>query len=439
VSQAVAWRQRKGTLVCIEQIAQAVGGFEAEVQEGWRRVATTARVNDPLLPATYYGEAEDVPPNAAPSVRARHPGLKTVTPDLRWPPSRAVSCDADNPAARFSTLGEERASWRQLNRHGAPCFSGSFQDVSVRTVDVRTPDWRRGHIHPRRVLLYAPPPEGFCSANAESLAWSAIKDETEYEDEFVAITSGETRWNGLNLPLRTYRGLTEHPLKINGVLEFNEAAVYRFENLWLNNRLEVQAGKVEMDRCASRHTLVHTIQNDLPVIEARECLFRQAEAPGGLLQLEYCTVLVRALAQRVNASDCILPRPLKDQADNDVPEAGCIRYSALPEIPQSEMVSDGSPTGLRINWLTCADEEPIFFRHGFGEPGCGVLHPATPHTIAFGAEDRGEMGAYHGLRYSARRAAVLTKLKDYLPVGKEAVLIPDGTLTCPPPRAVTQE
>ena len=56
VANAVAWRQRKGTLVGIEAIAQAVGRTEVELQEGWQRVAHTPRMAAPLLPATALGE-----------------------------------------------------------------------------------------------------------------------------------------------------------------------------------------------------------------------------------------------------------------------------------------------------------------------------------------------------------------------------------------------
>ena len=148
-------------------------------------------------------------------------------------------------------------------------------------------------------------------------------------------------------------------------------------------------------------------------------------------------MLDRAIARRLDASDCILPRPRRRRTGNDVPEAGCIRYSALPEIPAVEMVSDGSPSGLVINELSCTHRNVTCFSDQFGEHGCGVLHPAAPEAIRFGAEDGGEMGAYHRLRYSARQAAIMDKANDYLPVGIEAVLIPDETLVCPPPQSVT--
>jgi len=61
----------------------------------------------------------------------------------------------------------------------------------------------------------------------------------------------------------------------------------------------------------------------------------------------------------------------------------------------------------------------------FGEPGCATLHPATAEAIRFGAEDGSEMGAYHSRRYSLLLAAVQDKLNDFLPVGMEAVIIPD--------------
>ena len=69
----------------------------------------------------------------------------------------------------------------------------------------------------------------------------------------------------------------------------------------------------------------------------------------------------------------------------------------------------------------------------FGEYGTGVLHPEAPRSIRFGAEDGGEMGTYHGRRYSSAAEAVRSKLEDYLPVGLQAVLIPDPRLLSAPP------
>ncbi|MCK5354020.1 MAG: hypothetical protein KAJ63_02805, partial [Methyloprofundus sp.] len=50
IDHAISWRQRKGTLKCAEEIAQAVGRFEVEIQEGWKRVAITPRIGMPIIP-----------------------------------------------------------------------------------------------------------------------------------------------------------------------------------------------------------------------------------------------------------------------------------------------------------------------------------------------------------------------------------------------------
>ncbi len=75
----------------------------------------------------------------------------------------------------------------------------------------------------------------------------------------------------------------------------------------------------------------------------------------------------------------------------------------------------------------------------FGEAGYGVLHPATSESIRFGAEDRGEMGAYHHRHYALRDEAAIDKLSDYLPVGIEPVLIPDIRLLRIPIRERSSE
>ena len=56
--------------------------------------------------------------------------------------------------------------------------------------------------------------------------------------------------------------------------------------------------------------------------------------------------------------------------------------------------------------------------------------PAVSYNseIAGGAEDGGEMGAYHHLHLVASREAVITKLKDFLPTGIKPVMIPDHSL-----------
>ena len=97
------------------------------------------------------------------------------------------------------------------------------------------------------------------------------------------------------------------------------------------------------------------------------------------------------------------------------PDRSCVRYSRI-EKNQAE-------GGIRM--INVTRSRPIMFSEKFNERGCGVLHPTTPEEIRHGAEDGGEMGAYHEQHLSLLAEAVVDKLRDYLPLGTEAVVIPD--------------
>lgn len=463
LSDAVAWRQRKGTRVSIEAIAEAVGRIEVETQEGWKRVAITPRVDRPLLPESAYGEAA-IPANAGMAARARHPGLPAATVDTRYC-SRAVRCDAGNPGADTSNFAGQTLAWRQVNRHGIPCAPDSFQDVSRRTVDVRTPDWHRGHVHPRRVLLYCAPQEGFFAQVHASVNWTALAPrlaalraagggrEIVGAVEITVAPGGS--WQGAPVPRVTLRGVAPAPVRVAGVVGLADAAVYRFENLWLDNKVQIDAGCVQLAGCAARQLKVTTAETDAPVVDARACLFKKLEAARGWVRLEYATVLDTLVAECLDASDSILLPPLrKDTVDTDVPAAGCLRYSRVFHIPEPAIPTDppdpstpfvdndplwrsqGKRSLLRCFAGTCTTELPRFWSETFGEPGCGVLHPDAKPVFLGGAEDGGELGACHDFRYVLRQRAVLDKLQEFLPLGMEAVLVPDPSLACPPPKAI---
>jgi hypothetical protein len=168
--------------------------------------------------------------------------------------------------------------------------------------------------------------------------------------------------------------------------------------------------------------------NSVPVLYAEDCLFSGITVPGGLVHLEYCTVLDSIEYLHIHASDCIF----MDESMDMYEEGDCIRYSRIPGV-----LKDKEDFEDRRIFPECTVEKPLFFRGSFsdgtdGKPGCGVLHPQSPESVCFGAEDGGEMGAYHGWRYCLRNRAVLVKLKDYLPLGIEPVLIPDERLHVPP-------
>ncbi len=421
VAHAVRWRQGKGTLWVIEEIAEAIGQLEIVLQEGWKRVAATARLNTPRIPATSYGYAKEVP-LTPPAMAARHPGLPAVTVDFRCP-SGATAADSSNPAAQQSTVDGDTHIWRQTSYHGVPCFPDSYEDVSRRTVDFRDADWRVGHYHPDRILLYTVPPLGLFDPNAPRVNWS--EPESAAFSELIHVKHDKTITTYCN---KTYNTENFVPVRVRRAIKLGQVPsgvgdpdihTYRFKGLILENLLELDSGRVELYDCAARKVEVHSIDVDKPVITARDCLFRDVQAARGLSRLEYCTVLRTTLSEVLWASDSIfLGRIRKDHPTPTAPDSGCVRYSRIDR--------DQDAGGMRF--IANTRRAPVMFSSRFGDRGCGVLHPATPAAIRHGAEDGGEMGAHHGDYLSLLAEAVVDKLQEYLPVGLQAVVIPDPRL-----------
>jgi len=171
-----------------------------------------------------------------------------------------------------------------------------------------------------------------------------------------------------------------------------------------------------LEECAAMRVEVHSIDYDNPVIVARGCLINNLQAARGVSELEYCTLLGTTLSEIVQASDTIfIGRIRKHHTPLMPPDSGCLRFCRIRK--------DQAAGGMRL--VHASTSKPIFFSNTFGERGSGVLHPATPVAIRHGAEDGGEMGAYHDDHLGLLAEAVVDKLKDYLPLGVEVVVIPD--------------
>ncbi len=416
VANAVRWRQGKGTLRVAEEIAESIGQLEVVLQEGWKRVAVTPRLDIPAIPATSYGYAEEVP-EAPPSMASRHPGLPAVTLDFRCP-SGAVAATTSNPAARQSTVDGDTHTWRQTSFHGVPCHPGSYEDRSPRTVDFRDPDWRVGHFHPDRILLYTVPPAGAFHPKAELAIWS--KPHSAAFLDLIEVIEGDNRTTYRN---KSYGSDDYVPVNLTGVINLGQAGgdadfhTWRFEGLNLLDDLEADSGRVELEDCAVSKIESHSIDTEKPVINAKSCLIKELSVAAGVVQLEYCTVLEDLLAEIMRASDCIFLGFIGKELLPAVipPDSGCVRYSRIHK--------DQDQGGMRLAYVTTST--PHFFSETFGERSCGVLHPATEKAVRHGAEDGGEMGAYHSAYLSLLAEAVVDKLRDYLPLGVEAVVIPD--------------
>jgi hypothetical protein len=437
VARAIAWRQTKGTAICAEEIAEAVGAMEVELQEGWRRVARTPDVGEKLLPAVLLGAAE--PERSNPSRAAQHPGLPVVTVDFRKR-SRAVRATEPNLVTQRTRYpGQvDPVLWSQANPRGVPCFPGSYEDRSARTADVRTPDFGRGHFHPKRLLVFMPPPVGFFADDTLQFDW-AQRDQAVRDGLLeVSEAAAQDPDSGTVLRRTVYRrpATQKRAVKIRGAITFsaggpaNEERSQRFEGLQLE-AITLEADALELARCA-----VLTVNT--PTLSAVDCLFNQVTA--STAQLEYCTVLQNTVCSTISAVDCLFVGELQ-QADGSRPSIACLRHVRIaPRLLEQLAPAATDSEALRQEKLQQRNrvqrfttEVPVLLRSEFGVAGSGVLHPASAAAIRAGAEDGGELGAYHHQRLCLRESAVRAKLADYLPFGIEAVLIPDPRLRNTPP------
>ena len=138
---------------------------------------------------------------------------------------------------------------------------------------------------------------------------------------------------------------------------------------------------------------------------------------GGALSLEGCTVIGKIHASQFTLiSNSIVWAGL---ASGDAWSAalwcdrkqqGCVRFSFTPAnavLPrQFECVIQGVGTA-----------QPIFYSLRYGDPGYGKLLPLTDDAVRRGADDGGEMGAFHFVQAPQRENDLRIRLTEFLPVG----------------------
>ncbi|THB70775.1 MAG: hypothetical protein D6B28_08590 [Gammaproteobacteria bacterium] len=421
IANAVRWRQRRGTIVATEEIAQNIGDMEVEVQEGWKRVAMTPRIDAPLAPESSFGE--DEVDSSKPLCAAKHPGLLNTTVDVRKY-SLAVKADqatSETRVSRFSCEGGGMGDvlWIQKNRSAIPLYQGSYQDQSRRTVDVRTPNWKTGHANPRSVLLYCPVPQGYFVDGADKISWNDIGS-----SNVVEVIKENIELEGRTVEKITYRGNFEkadQQIQISDKVSLKQNKIYQFENLVFTKEIDAKKINISFINCAVKEVNITSVDNQLiPALDAVNSIFEEVYLKEGAARFEYCTVMQKAITPEIQASDCIFSGTLRrDKTASNKKIDGCIRYSCLPAADCKRMPS------LMFN---CTDKAPLFFTTSFAEIGCGVIHPAAAEQIKFGAENGGEIGVYHQQRYCLRYEAVILKIKESLPVGLKVALIPDETL-----------
>jgi hypothetical protein len=140
--------------------------------------------------------------------------------------------------------------------------------------------------------------------------------------------------------------------------------------------------------------------------------------------LSRCTVLGGIAVHRLQASECIL----HDLVQVDDTQHGCVRFTAW---------ANGSQLPRQYESVKIAPKAPLFSSTEFGNPGYGQLLPtvdaailpasgaalpAVP-TIASGAQNGAEMGAYARDLNPNKVRGLLIKYQEYMPAGLVPVLI----------------
>jgi len=446
LNNAVGWFKTRGTLRNIDSIADIVSGAETVLVEGWRRVLLTPRLDQPPFtgPADAIGDGD---PLGAPS-------MPLGTPDLRFNNRAILDPDGANPLYRLvmpdrnadgSVADQVVAYWKPRARHGVPCFAGAYDDTTMRTPDLRNPDYPDVGPHPRRSLIHIRPPYGFFEPKLREVAVPGGTNPFGFDlantDQFQIYGPREIL-RAIGDPVDGDGDLISPPpdkIVITGDLTIPADLLIAFESLLFTGKISVTANSVAQTRltlskCAVGN-LTLGIMGDNPMVEADDCLFGEIVGPSGFARLVHCTVLGETHVERLWASDCLFAGDLSDVECEG--EKTCVRYSGLTDLTAlAGCMAEKSPnnTADDPNFIR------LYFQNGdacvlrparFGEPGCGVLDLTTSVTIREGAEDDGEMGAYHHLYHSAQLRAVKLKLRDFLPLGQEIAIRYDPRLARP--------
>ena len=142
----------------------------------------------------------------------------------------------------------------------------------------------------------------------------------------------------------------------------------------------------------------------------------------GDVQLTRCTLLGPAYLHRLSASECILD----DIVLVEDTQHGCVRFSAW--------VTD-SVVPRRYESVRIAAQSPLFTTSTFGQPGYAQLLSnvdtailpgpvgTAGTTIAQGAQDGSEMGAFAREKNPIKERSLLIKYDEYMPLGLSPVII----------------
>lgn len=144
---------------------------------------------------------------------------------------------------------------------------------------------------------------------------------------------------------------------------------------------------------------------------------------GGNLTLTGCTVvgkvhatLLQLISDSIFWAGLVAGDTWTTALISDRKQEGCVRFSFLPR---------GAKTPRRYECVeqVIAGAQPIFFTFRYGRPGYMKLLTSTPDVVRRGADDGGEMGAFHFVLAPLRESDLGVRMQEYLPVGLEFGII----------------
>ena len=179
------------------------------------------------------------------------------------------------------------------------------------------------------------------------------------------------------------------------------------------------AGTVDYAKGAVRLTFAAAPAATAAITLAYEDNPPAIEMAVGLANVSRCTILGPASLHRLEASACILD----DRVTVVNTQDGCVRFSAY---------ALGSVIPRQYESVAVAPRAPLFTSREFGQPAyaqllasvdSAIVNGAQNATIAMGAEDGAEMGAYAHDKNSVKAQAILIKYQEYMPLGLVPLII----------------
>lgn len=372
VASAVRWRQRKGTSKVAEALTEEVGLVSAVMQEGWQRVATTARL-DGRHNRTVTVDTRRV--MAAESLSVDQPGADFTRfegVELRWRVTDFRRFEGVEHPQRMADFERPSALPRlDLGPSGVPVDPHGYQDVSLRTADTRAPssDRLRGLYNPRRLLAWVAPEVTLFPLPSRRLTWAQF---VRYEQELRLRTGesmpGESKQSGPQRFVCSYRGDVEIS---DDVVVLDGDQPYALEGLRFSGTV-VASTTLVARQCSFQAIEARGASLDPPVLEAHDCSFCSIVASAGKVVLDACTVRGPVVCRALEAEGCILTGLVAGTSDGSVPV----------EIERVE----GS-------WRSATQGDVRFLVEDSRHPAAAVLHPDNPSAVLRGSSGR-ELGRY---------------------------------------------